>query len=71
MENNATVEIGTPLAVHVDGPSLALVRDTTRVGVVATPPHDLFTAIQSAGGCAVGKVSQLNPLSGTAYVEIE
>jgi len=71
IENNAAVEVGAPLAVHVEGPSLALVRETTRVGTVSSPPHDLFTAIQGAGGCAMGRVSQLNPLSGTAHVEIE
>jgi hypothetical protein len=71
LENSASVEVGIPLAVHVDGPSLALVRETTRVGTVSAPPHDLLAAIQGAGGCAMGRISQLNPLSGTAHVEIE
>jgi len=71
LEENVTVEVGAPLAVHVEGTALALVRETTRVGVVAMPPPDLFTAIQGAGGCALGRVSQINSLSGTANVEIE
>lgn len=71
LESNVNVDIGALLAVHVDGTSLTIVKETTSVGVVAAPPHDLFTAIQGAGGCALGRVSQLNPLSGTANVEIE
>lgn len=71
LDDNTNVEVGASLAVHVEGTTLALVRETTRVGVIATPPPDLFMAVQGAGGCALGRVSQLNPLSGTANVEIE
>ena len=68
---SANLQIGTELVVHVDGSSLALVRDTARVGTVPQPPADLLTAINGAGGCALGRVSQLNPMSETANVEIE
>lgn len=71
LENNTKVEVGGQLAVHVVGNSLTLVKETARIGTIATPPPDLFSAIQSAGGCALGRISQFNSLSGTANVEIE
>lgn len=70
-EDNILIDFAVPLVIHVDGASLALVRDTARIGTVLTPPADLLSAIQNVGGCALGRVSQLNPLSGTANVEIE
>lgn len=71
LDEGSKAEIGAALAVFVDGESLALVKETTRIGVAAAPPPDLFSAIQGAGGCAVGRISQVNPLSGTVHVEIE
>jgi hypothetical protein len=71
LAQDAAVEVGAPLALHVDGKLLAVVRETTRVGTVSEPPADLLSAITKAGGGASGRISQVNPISGTANVEIE
>jgi len=71
LEENANLSAGMPLAAHLDGQTLALVHETTRVAVVTSPPHDLFEAIRGIGGCATSHVVQVNPSSGTANVEFE
>jgi len=62
---------GTRLVICADATTLLLVNETTRIGVVETPPADLFRAIQQSGGCALGQVVRLNPLSRTVDVEVE
>ncbi|HEY6644518.1 hypothetical protein [Povalibacter sp.] len=57
--------------ICISGGKLILVRETTQIGVVQTPPPDLFLAIRDAGDCALGHIVQINPLSGTADVEVE
>jgi hypothetical protein len=70
-EGGVALSSGTQLAICSEGQQLLLVLGTARVGVVESPPADLFRAIQSAGGCALGSLASINPLSGTADVEIE
>jgi hypothetical protein len=62
---------GEQVMICVSGGALALVRETTFVGVVQSPPPDLFRAIRDAGDYALGHIVQINPLSGTADVEVE
>lgn len=62
---------GTCLTVSVEGEQLALVHETRRVGVVTSPPADLLSAIRDSGGCALGEIKRLNPISGTVDVEIQ
>ena len=71
IHDNSGIEAGAIYAVHVDGDALCLVRETAKVATSQTPPADLFSAIKQSGGCALGRVAQINPLSGTADVEIE
>jgi hypothetical protein len=71
VDDGAQLEVGAPYAIHVDGEALCVVKETARVGKAMTPPPDLFSAIKAVGGCALGRISKINPLSGTADVEIE
>jgi len=50
---------------------LLLVRGTTQIGSASSPPPDLMAAICKAGGNALGQVARINPISGTADVEVE
>src|ERR1700741_667489 len=63
IDDGASLEIGGAYAVHVDGRSLCLVKETAKVATAHTPPPDLFSAIKDSGGCALGRVSKINPLS--------
>jgi hypothetical protein len=62
---------GTTVAVCLSQKELVLVAGITRMGIVRNAPPDLLNAIASSGGCALGHVVSINPLSGTADVEIE
>ena len=62
---------GEQLAVCVRDKTLILVRETVQVGVAQSPPPDLYRAIRDAGDCALARVVRINPLSGTADVEVE
>lgn len=71
LDDHVVLPLGSQLMVCSQTTSLILVHETTQVGIVHTPPPDLFRAIQDAGGHAVGQIACVNPLSGTADVEIE
>lgn len=68
---DAGVAPGAEVLVCVRGTELSLVSGTTPIGATSRPPPDLLTAIRQAGGNALGRVTRLNPISGTADVEIE
>lgn len=67
----ATIPNGAQLTVCAEASGLVLVHETRRVGIVDAPPADLFKAIQQTGGCASAQITRINPLSGTADVEVE
>src|SRR5258708_11839749 len=71
LDERAALAPGAHLAICTRASALILVHETMQVGVVEAPPADLFRAIQEAGGCALASLSRINPLSGTADVEIE
>jgi hypothetical protein len=71
LNDHVHVTAGEQVMVCVQGDALTLVRETTQIGVVNSPPPDLFRAVRDAGDCALGHVVQINPLSRTADVEIE
>jgi len=68
---NAGVSAGTRLLLCARGADLLLVRGTTQIGSASSPPPDLMAAICKAGGNALGQVARINPISGTADVEVE
>lgn len=71
IDDGARAKAGEQVAICVRDTKLILVRETALIGVIENPPPDLFRAIDGAGGCALGQVVRINPLSGTADVEIE
>ena len=71
LDERAKLSEGTHIVVCVQGSKLILVQEKSRVGVVEHPPADLLGSIHQAGDCALGHVVRINPLSGTADVEIE
>jgi len=68
---DAGVSQGSHIVVYARGSELVLVSGTTQVGAVPSPPSDLLSAIQDAGGCVLGHVTRINSISETADVEIE
>lgn len=71
LNEQVNIPNGVQLTVHAEAKRLVLVREIHRVGLVEIPPADLFKAIQESGGCANARITRVNPLSGTADVEIE
>ncbi len=71
IHSGAQLEPNASYAVHVDGEALRIVKEVTPIATGVTPPPDLFAAVKGAGGCALGRITKINPLSGTANVEIE
>ena len=71
LDERANIPNGAQLTVCAEATRLVLVHETHRVGLVDAPPADLFKAIQESGGCAIGQITRINPLSGTADVEVE
>lgn len=71
LSERADLTAGANVIVCVKGPELVLVSKNEGIGVIREPPADLHSAIRDAGDCALGQVTRLNPLSGTADVEIE
>jgi hypothetical protein len=71
LDDSAEAQASEHVAVCVRGSGLILVRETTQIGHIDSVPPDLFRAIDAAGGCALGLLVRINPLSGTADVEIE
>lgn len=65
------VSVGMELMVCVDGERLILLEEISEVGCVECPPADSVDAIRTTGGHALGHVVCINPISGTADVEIE
>ena len=70
LSQNADLKDGANVIVCVKGPNLILVSGNAQTGVIQQPPVDLLTAIHDAGDCALGYITRINPLSGTADVEI-
>lgn len=71
LDDRGGAQAGEQIVVCVREERLILVRGTTRIGIVESPPPDLFRVINDEGGCALGVMVRINPLSGTADVEIE
>ncbi len=71
LDAEAGVSPGVEVLVCARGAELTIVRGTTPIGATSRPPPDLISAIRQAGGDALGRVTRLNPISGTADVEIE
>ncbi len=69
--DGAGVSQGSPILVCARGAELVLITGTTQVGAVPHPPSDLLSAVEQAGGNALGRVTRINPISRTADVEIE
>ena len=69
--SNDRVSIGASVMVRASGTELVLVDGLTSIGTVSNPPYDLMTAINEAGGHALGHITKINPISGTVDVEIE
>ena len=67
----AVLSQGARILVSTRGTELVLITGTTQIGAVQNPPSDLFAAVRQAGGNALGRVTRINPISGTADVEIE
>jgi hypothetical protein len=70
-DDGAKPRTGEPVTLHMGEQGILLVREKTRIGKVGNPPSDLVAAIRNAGGCALGHIRQVNPLSGTVDVEIQ
>lgn len=68
---DAALSQGSRILVCARGAELLLVSGTSQIGAATHPPADLLSAIQKAGGNALGHVTRINPISGTADVEIE
>ena len=62
---------GAKVVVCAKASKLILVAGNVQIGVIQQPPSDLQKAIHDAGDCALGQINRINPLSGTADVEIE
>jgi hypothetical protein len=71
LASDAGISQGTRVLVCARGAELLLVSGTTQIGAASRPPSDLLSAIHQAGGNALGHVTRINPISGTADVEIE
>ncbi|MCO4095360.1 MAG: hypothetical protein HEQ37_19250 [Acidovorax sp.] len=71
MAPDCNPRVGAEFAICIEGRSLVLIEETSRIGYLQNPPSDLVDAIRAAGGCALGQISHFNPISGTADVEID
>ena len=71
LEPGCAVELGSRHSVVVDGDGLALLSETRRVGGCAKPPDDLLKAFRDAGGCALGEIAKVHPISGSVDVQIQ
>lgn len=71
LNDRANLPPGTELSAWVRDATLILVHETVQVGVIDQPPPDIFRTVREAGGCALTRLGQLNPLSGTADVEFK
>jgi len=71
LTESAGLSEGSQVLVAAHGTQLALISGTTQIGTAAHPPSDLMSAIHQVGGNALGHITRINPISGTADVEIE
>jgi hypothetical protein len=71
LDANADVAAGSRVLVCARGEKLLMVQGTSQVGATSRPPADLLGVIHQAGGNALGHVIRINPISGTADVEVE
>ncbi|MCY4641148.1 MAG: hypothetical protein OXC41_00365 [Gammaproteobacteria bacterium] len=70
LAQNADLSEGENIIVCAKDSKLILVSGNTQVGIIEQPPSDLKSAIHNEGDCVLGYVRRINPLSGTADVEI-
>ena len=71
LQTGCQTKVGDELAICFADDQLILVAETIRIGFMKDPPPDLVAAVCAAGGYALARIKQLNPLSGTADVEVE
>jgi hypothetical protein len=60
--------VGTKVVLQVAEGRIDVYQAHARIGQVASPPSDLAEAMRRNGGSALGEISQLNQISGTADV---
>lgn len=61
-------EVGAQVVLQVAENRIDVYQANARIGQVANPPRELADAMKRNGGSALGEVSQLNQISGTADV---
>lgn len=62
------VAAGDAVVLQVQDDALIIRKTETRIGVAASPPSDVASAIVASGGYANGVVGDLHSLSGTADI---
>jgi hypothetical protein len=70
LEKAAAATVGKEYVLRKDGERLELIDGLQRAGAVSAPPREVLQKIEAAGGCALGKVTVVYPISGSAELEL-